>query len=61
MEEKRKSERRSLETIATFPLHLARGCVAFERRYIPSRRLNDISVKEVGCMDFVSEVIRQEK
>lgn len=61
MEEKRKSERRNLEAITTFPLHLVRGYVAFERRHIPSRRLNDISVKEVEYIDYISEVIRQEK
>ena len=61
MEERRQSERRNYDKIATFPLHLVGECVAFERRHIPSRRLNDISVKEIEYDDYISEVIRQEK
>jgi hypothetical protein len=56
MEEKRESERRHSEAIATFPLHLVGGCVAFERRHMPGRRFKDISV-----MDYISEAIKQEK
>ena len=61
MKERRESERRNLERIARFPLRLAGGRIKHERRYMPSRRLNDISIKEVGCMDYISEVIKQEK
>ncbi|MGD2112286.1 MAG: hypothetical protein PVI50_02790 [Gammaproteobacteria bacterium] len=60
MTERRIAERRSFDTRTRFPLFLGSGCVAAERRYRPSRRLNDISVNEVDCMDYISEIIKRE-
>jgi len=61
MQENRKSQRRHAEMTATFPLRIVGSRVAFERRYLPDRRLNGISVKEVDCMDYVFEVIKRDK
>ena len=59
MTERRKAERRSLDSKAIFPLFLGGGCVEVERRYRPTRRLNDISVNEVDCMDYISVLIKR--
>lgn len=60
MIERRIAERRSLDSKAVFPLFLGSGCVAVDRRYRPSRRLNDIAVNEVDCMDYIAEIIKRE-
>ena len=61
MKEKRQSQRRHAEMTATVPLRLVGSRAAFERRYLPDRRLNDISVEEVDCMDYVFEVFKRDK
>ena len=61
MKEKRQSERRCTVMAAIVPLQLVGSRVVFERRYMPDRRLNNLSVKEVDCMEYVFEVIKQEK
>jgi len=61
MKEKRQSQRRHSEMTAIFPLRIVGSRVAFERRYLPDRRLNAISVKEVDCMDYVFEIIKRDK
>ena len=61
MKEKRKSERRRTDMNATFPLHIVGSRVVFERRYIPDRRLDNLSVKEVDCMEYILEIIKRER
>ena len=61
MKEKRQSERRCTGMAAIVPLRLVGSRVVFERRYMPDRRLNNLSVKEVDCMDYVFEVIKRDK
>ena len=61
VKERRKSERRNLLVKATLPLCVVGGQVAYERRYIPSRRVNDIAVEEVECIEYITELVRQQK
>jgi len=55
MVEKREKHRRHYEPITRFPIHTPRGdLIASERRRLPTRRVNDIEVKELSCLDFIS-------
>jgi hypothetical protein len=55
MDEKRNTSRRQYVPITRFPLHTHRGdLIASERRRLPTRRVNDIQVKEISLDDFVS-------
>ena len=56
MVEKIKNHRRHYMTITRFPLHTLRGdLIASERRRLPTRRVNDIQVKELSYKDFIAE------
>jgi len=44
-----------------FPLWLVGSLARIERRYLPDRRLQGISVTEVDCMEYVFEVIKRDK
>ena len=61
MKEKRTSERRRTDMTAMFPLRIVDSPVVFERRYIPDRRLGNLSVKEIDCMEYIFEVIKRDK
>jgi hypothetical protein len=55
MVEKREKHRRRLIAVTRFPLHTARGgLITSERRRLPTRRLNDIQVKEISIDEFIS-------
>jgi len=55
MVEKRRIHRRQYIPVTRFPLHTPRGdLVASERRRVPTRRLNDIDVKEISIDEFIS-------
>ena len=55
MNERRKRHRRHYRLITRFPLLTERGeKIAEERRQIPTRRLNDISVQEISRTDYLS-------
>ena len=55
MVEKREKHRRLLTPATQFPFCNMRGeLIAFERRRLPTRRLNDIEVKEISLDDFIS-------
>lgn len=57
MDEKRNTRRRQYIPTTRFPLHTWRGdLIASERRRLPTRRLNDIEVKELSCLDFIAEL-----
>jgi hypothetical protein len=57
MVEKRNTRRRQYICLSRFPLHTLRGdLIASERRRLPTRRVNDIEVKELSCQDFISEL-----
>jgi len=55
--DRRISERRKYMPTTQFPLYAWDGeLVAFERRFLPTRRVNDIVVKELGCLDFIANL-----
>ena len=57
MVEKRNTRRRQYIRISRFPLHTRRGdLIVSERRRLPTRRLNDIEVKEISLDDYISEL-----
>jgi hypothetical protein len=57
MIEKREKHRRHYIPISQFPLTSQRdGRVSSERRRLPTRRVNDIEVKEISYEDFISEL-----
>jgi len=56
MVEKREKHRRLLMPTTQFPFCTMRGdVIVSERRRIPTRRLNDIEVKEISLDDYYSE------
>ena len=56
MVEKRTKRRRQFIPITRFPLSTQAGeLIGSERRRLPTRRLNDIEVKEIPYEDFSSE------
>jgi hypothetical protein len=57
MVEKRENHRRLFTPTTQFPFCNMRGeIIAFERRKLPTRRLNDIEVKELSYKEFLSEL-----
>ena len=57
MIEKRTGHRREYKPVTRFPLNSrGDGLVLSERRKLPTRRVNDIQVKELSCQDFISEL-----
>jgi hypothetical protein len=57
MEERRVMQRRSCTPTPPFPLHTGRGgLIAYDRRSLPTRRVNDIEVEELSYHDFLSEM-----
>ncbi len=57
MVEKRKNHRRIYKPRTDFPLNSRGGeLVTSERRKLPTRRVNDIEVREISCLDFISEL-----
>ena len=55
MAEKRNKHRRQYIPVAQFPLKTrSGGLVLAERRTLPTRRVNDIEVKELSCQDFIA-------
>jgi hypothetical protein len=57
MVEKREKHRRHYRTVTRFPLRTLGGdLITSERRMLPTRRLNDIEVKELSYKDFLSEL-----
>ena len=59
MQERRKIERRINQQACVFPLLTSRGeVVESDRRILADRRLDNISVEEISCEDFISEIAR---
>ena len=57
MEEKRVTQRREGTPTPSFPLHTGEGdVIASDRRFLPTRRVNDIQVEELSCLDFISRL-----
>ena len=55
MVEKRTIRRRRFIPITRFPLHSYKGeLISSERRRLPTRRINDIEVRELSCTDFIA-------
>jgi hypothetical protein len=60
MIEKRKAHRRCYQARTNFPLFdCRREVVESERRRRPTRRVNDITVEEIDCSVFISEIAKQ--
>jgi len=56
MANKRKNHRRRFVPFTRSPLNTSSGdLITSERRMMPTRRLNDIEVKEITYADFSSE------
>ena len=61
MIEKRKDHRRHYRAHTAFPLFdYQREVIESERRRRPTRRINDITVEEIDCSEFISEIVKQE-
>ena len=57
MVDKRENHRRLLTPTTQFPLCNMRGeLIVSERRRLPTRRLNDIEVKELSYKEFLSKL-----
>jgi hypothetical protein len=59
MQERRHNQRRSDAQARSFPYRRGDGeLVESDRRYLPDRRLDSLSVEEISCEDFISELSR---
>jgi len=57
MVEKRENQRRLLTPTTQFPFcNMSGELITSERRRLPTRRLNDIEVKELSFKEFLSEL-----
>ena len=57
MIERRITQRRECTPITQFPLHIGEGdLIASERRFLPTRRVNDIQVEELSYLEFISRL-----
>lgn len=55
MKERRKTDRRNDRKTMGYPMRDVDGIlVDSDRRRLPTRRLNDIGVTEITCMEFIS-------
>jgi hypothetical protein len=55
MNERRKIHRRRFVPVTPFPLCTQVGeLILSDLRMLPTRRINDIEVKELSCEDFIS-------
>ena len=61
MIEKRKDHRRLHQEHTDFPLFDCRSeVIESERRRRPTRRVNDITVEEIDCSEFISAIAKQD-
>ncbi len=61
MIEKRTGHRRHYQVHTDFPLfNRQREIIESERRRRPTRRVNDITVEEISCSEFISEIVKQD-
>jgi len=57
MEERRVTQRRTCAPTLSFPLRTGEGgLIAYDRRSLPTRRVNDIEVHEISYRDFLIEM-----
>ena len=57
MQDRRITQRRTCASATRFPLHSGKGdLIVSERRLLPTRRVNDIEVKELSYDDFLREM-----
>lgn len=58
---KREVHRRHYQAHTDFPLfECQHGIIGSDRRRRPTRRINDITVEEVDCSEFISEIVKQD-
>ena len=61
MIEKREVHRRHYQVRTDFPLFdRQHGIIESDRRRRPTRRVNDITVAEIDCSEFISEIAKQD-
>jgi len=61
MTERRKIHRRHYQARTDFPLfNRRREIIESDRRHLPTRRINDISVEEVAYSELLSEIQKQD-
>ena len=61
MIEKRRAHRRFYQAHTDFPLfNCQHEIIESERRCCPTRRVNDITVAEIDCSEFISEIAKQD-
>jgi hypothetical protein len=59
MQERRHNQRRDNDQICRFPYRQEDGeIIKSDRRFLPDRRLDNISVEEITREDFISELSR---
>jgi hypothetical protein len=59
MQERRKIQRRHNGRDCDFPLQTRDGkIIDTDRRHLPDRRMDNITVEEITCEDFISELSR---
>jgi len=57
MEDRRTTQRRACTSAMRFPLHTGKGgLIAYDRRSLPTRRVNDIQVEEISYLEFFSKL-----
>jgi len=60
MTENRKIHRRHYHALTDFPLFdRQHGIIESDRRRRPTRRVNDITVEEIDCSEFIAEIVKQ--
>ena len=59
MRERRKNQRRRNGNDRDFPLQTREGeIIESDRRHLPDRRMDNFTVEEITCEDFISELSR---
>jgi hypothetical protein len=57
MEERRVTQRRKCTLTPPFPLHTGKGgLLPYDRRSLPTRRVNDFQVEEISYREFLSRL-----
>ena len=59
MQERRRIQRRQNGKGCEFPLHTTNGeIIESDRRHLPDRRMDNFTVEEITCEEFISELSR---
>jgi hypothetical protein len=59
MQERRRIQRRKNSKGSEFPLQTKNGeIIESDRRHLPDRRMDNFTVEEITCEDYISELSR---